>query len=80
MTAPPPDPPAVEYPATATSSDITQSIRNACANNSRAASSRASKQEGAGPRPREKKHGCWMCEKSFDRPSTLRKVRPLALL
>jgi hypothetical protein len=25
-------------------------------------------------RPREKKHGCWMCHKSFDRPSTLRKV------
>jgi hypothetical protein len=23
---------------------------------------------------REKKHGCWMCHKSFDRPSTLRKV------
>ncbi|KAG9310449.1 hypothetical protein JVU11DRAFT_9590 [Chiua virens] len=57
----------------ATSSDITQSIRNACATNSRAASSRTSKQEGSGPRPREKKHGCWMCEKSFDRPSTLRK-------
>ncbi|KII86309.1 hypothetical protein PLICRDRAFT_177868 [Plicaturopsis crispa FD-325 SS-3] len=26
-----------------------------------------------GPRVREKKHGCWMCHKSFDRPSTLRK-------
>lgn len=25
-------------------------------------------------RSREKKHGCWMCHKSFDRPSTLRKV------
>ena len=25
-------------------------------------------------RVREKKHGCWMCHKSFDRPSTLRKV------
>lgn len=58
----------------ATSSDITQSIRNACANNSRGAS-RTSKHEGSGPRPREKKHACWMCEKSFDRPSTLRKVR-----
>jgi hypothetical protein len=23
---------------------------------------------------REKKHGCWMCHKSFDRPSTLRKA------
>jgi hypothetical protein len=26
-------------------------------------------------RMREKKHACWMCHKSFDRPSTLRKVR-----
>jgi hypothetical protein len=26
-------------------------------------------------RTREKKHACWMCHKSFDRPSTLRKVR-----
>jgi hypothetical protein len=26
-------------------------------------------------RVREKKHPCWMCTKSFDRPSTLRKVR-----
>jgi hypothetical protein len=26
------------------------------------------------PKSREKKHGCWMCHKSFDRPSTLRKV------
>ncbi|KIK92079.1 hypothetical protein PAXRUDRAFT_830306 [Paxillus rubicundulus Ve08.2h10] len=59
--------------SSATSSDITQSIRNACANTSRSASSRAAKPEGSGPRPREKKHGCWMCEKSFDRPSTLRK-------
>lgn len=23
---------------------------------------------------RPKSHGCWMCHKSFDRPSTLRKV------
>ena len=65
-TAPP------SLPPPATPSDITQSIRNASA---RAASSRTSKHEGGGPRPREKKHGCWMCEKSFDRPSTLRKVR-----
>ncbi|KAI9461133.1 hypothetical protein HD554DRAFT_2028410 [Boletus coccyginus] len=71
MPAPAPDP-APSFPAAATSPDITQSIRNACANTARAAS-RTSKQEGAGPRPREKKHGCWMCEKSFDRPSTLRK-------
>ncbi|KAF8122453.1 hypothetical protein EV363DRAFT_1404860 [Boletus edulis] len=77
MSAPPPDPsPSFNASSTspATSSDITQSIRNACANNARTAPSRTSKQEGAGPRPREKKHGCWMCEKSFDRPSTLRKV------
>ncbi|KAF8124078.1 hypothetical protein EV363DRAFT_715912 [Boletus edulis] len=76
MSAPPPDPsPSFNASSTspATSSDITQSIRNACANNARTAPSRTSKQEGAGPRPREKKHGCWMCEKSFDRPSTLRK-------
>ncbi|KIJ60554.1 hypothetical protein HYDPIDRAFT_170170 [Hydnomerulius pinastri MD-312] len=59
--------------SSATSSDITQSIRNACANTSRSAPSRGAKPEGSGPRPREKKHGCWMCEKSFDRPSTLRK-------
>jgi hypothetical protein len=26
------------------------------------------------PKSREKRHGCWMCHKSFDRPSTLRKV------
>jgi hypothetical protein len=26
-------------------------------------------------RVREKRHPCWMCHKSFDRPSTLRKVR-----
>ena len=70
--------PAHDYPAmptpspSAPSPDITQSIRSACANTARA--SRTSKQEG-GPRPREKKHACWMCEKSFDRPSTLRKVR-----
>ncbi|KAH7884089.1 hypothetical protein F5I97DRAFT_1814686 [Phlebopus sp. FC_14] len=57
----------------ATSSDITQSIRSACAGTSRSSSSRTSKSEGSGPRPREKKHACWMCEKSFDRPSTLRK-------
>ncbi|KAH0838854.1 hypothetical protein J3R83DRAFT_7268 [Lanmaoa asiatica] len=77
MSVPPPDPSPSSHTGTAsspaTSSDITQSIRTACANNSRAASSRTSKQEGTGPRPREKKHACWMCEKSFDRPSTLRK-------
>jgi hypothetical protein len=28
-------------------------------------------------RVREKRHPCWMCHKSFDRPSTLRKVRLL---
>ena len=72
MPAPAPDP-APSFPAAATGPAITQSIRNACANPR--AASRTSKQEGAGPRPREKKHGCWMCEKSFDRPSTLRKVR-----
>ncbi|KIN97399.1 hypothetical protein M404DRAFT_16752 [Pisolithus tinctorius Marx 270] len=33
---------------------------------------RASKSESQS-RAREKRHGCWMCEKSFDRPSTLRK-------
>ena len=75
-----PDTPRITALPPATSSDITQSIRNACANNSRASSSRTSKQEGAGPRPREKKHGCWMCEKSFDRPSTLRKVGHLPAL
>lgn len=28
----------------------------------------------SGRSPRKKNHGCWMCHKSFDRPSTLRKV------
>lgn len=30
-------------------------------------------------RIREKRHACWMCHKSFDRPSTLRKVCSLSL-
>jgi hypothetical protein len=34
----------------------------------------SSSQVTAPSRSREKKHGCWMCHKSFDRPSTLRKV------
>ncbi|KAF9235836.1 hypothetical protein BU15DRAFT_64488 [Melanogaster broomeanus] len=66
-------PGALSPSSSATSSDITQTIRNACANTPRSTSSRTAKPEGSGPRPREKKHSCWMCEKSFDRPSTLRK-------
>lgn len=73
--SPPPLPPALALPGpSATPAEITQSIRTACASSSRSASSRNTKSEGSGPRPREKKHACWMCEKSFDRPSTLRKV------
>jgi hypothetical protein len=61
--------------------EITQSIRTACASSSRPVPSRNAKSEGSAARPREKKHACWMCEKSFDRPSTLRKVntRPAAI-
>ncbi|KAG1830036.1 hypothetical protein EV424DRAFT_1316046 [Suillus variegatus] len=70
----PPLPPALALPGPSTTpAEITQSIRTACASSSRSASSRNTKSEGSGPRPREKKHACWMCEKSFDRPSTLRK-------
>ncbi|KAG1741798.1 uncharacterized protein EDB91DRAFT_1129424 [Suillus paluster] len=70
----PPLPSALALPGPSTTpAELTQSIRTACANSSRSASSRNAKGEGSGPRPREKKHACWMCEKSFDRPSTLRK-------
>jgi hypothetical protein len=67
--------PAIPGPSTTTPAvEITQSIRTACASSSRSAPSRNTKGEGSASRPREKKHACWMCEKSFDRPSTLRKV------
>ncbi|TFK47981.1 hypothetical protein OE88DRAFT_585477 [Heliocybe sulcata] len=33
----------------------------------------AAAQSADNTRVKEKKHGCWMCHKSFDRPSTLRK-------
>lgn len=41
-----------------------------------ATSNSTSRSAGAagGRSPRKKNHGCWMCHKSFDRPSTLRKV------
>lgn len=41
-----------------------------------ATSNSTSRSTGAagGRSPRKKNHGCWMCHKSFDRPSTLRKV------
>ncbi|KAH7909757.1 hypothetical protein BJ138DRAFT_1154505 [Hygrophoropsis aurantiaca] len=64
---------AVSGPSTKPSPGLTQSIRTACASTPRSTASHAAKAEGAISRPREKKHGCWMCEKSFDRPSTLRK-------
>ncbi|KIK21020.1 hypothetical protein PISMIDRAFT_29985 [Pisolithus microcarpus 441] len=67
------------------SADTTQSLRSARANPSSreittrmttttttASTTRATKSE-THTRAREKRHGCWMCEKSFDRPSTLRK-------
>lgn len=73
--ASPPLPSAPVLPGPSTTPvEITQSIRTACASSSRSAPSRNTKNEGSVARPREKKHACWMCEKSFDRPSTLRKV------
>ena len=66
--------PVLPGPSTATPVEITQSIRTACASSSRSVPPRSTKTEGSASRPREKKHACWMCEKSFDRPSTLRKV------
>ncbi|KAL4064793.1 hypothetical protein V8B97DRAFT_1875755 [Scleroderma yunnanense] len=63
-------------PAVPTRADITQSIRSASTTRTpttTASRSSAPKQDVQPTRTREKKHGCWMCEKSFDRPSTLRK-------
>ena len=65
-----------------TRADITQSIRDACSVRETTVTTRApttsgsrtTRQDGQPTRTREKKHACWMCEKSFDRPSTLRKV------
>ncbi|KAH7925670.1 hypothetical protein BV22DRAFT_415840 [Leucogyrophana mollusca] len=80
VTAPNPSPPftsagALPGPSSAkASSGLTQSIRTACASTPRSIASHTAKAEGPVSRPREKKHGCWMCEKSFDRPSTLKKV------
>ncbi|EIW86164.1 hypothetical protein CONPUDRAFT_160988 [Coniophora puteana RWD-64-598 SS2] len=50
------------------------SAANGTAYGAAAANSGRSRHEGgAPPRERARKHGCWMCEKSFDRPSTLKK-------
>ncbi|THG93505.1 hypothetical protein EW145_g8360 [Phellinidium pouzarii] len=40
-----------------------------------AATGEARGSQGNG-QPRKKNHACWMCHKSFDRPSTLRKFQP----
>ncbi|KAG6333435.1 hypothetical protein ID866_5656 [Astraeus odoratus] len=72
------NPPQLPPPCRTMAPAATAMVRVAPPNASSSSSSRSPAKPDVpapapAPRMREKKHGCWMCEKSFDRPSTLRK-------